>query len=113
MTTLTSPHPQSPPVVASAAAWLAVFLSPTAYFALLILAERWHVPAPPAELVVALFCLIPLVALVVCSRWAWRSGRDRRQQVVRLILTILGMALQCGVLLLIIISAITVAISLP
>jgi len=72
----------------------------------------WHrlqLPAPPAAVVVALFRLIPVVALWVCSRVVWR----KKPGAGWLALTVLAMALQVGLLLLIIVSAITVAISLP
>ena len=95
----------------SVALWLAVFLSPTGYFLLLMMADRWHVPAPPEGVVVSLFVLIPLVALLVCGSAVWRSKWDRRRRVAGLVLTVLGMALQVGVLLVIIVSAIAVAIS--
>jgi hypothetical protein len=103
--------PRSLPVWWSAAVWLAVYLSPTGYFLLLMIADRWHVPAPPEAVVVSLFVLIPLVALMVCGCAVWQSKRDLRRRVIGLILTVLGMVLQMGVLLVIIVSAITVAIS--
>ena len=104
-------HPRTLPMSSSVAVWLAAFVSPTVYFLLLILANRSRVPAPPAILVVSLFCLIPLVALLICGSVAWRSNLERGWRVGWLVLTVLGMLLQCGVLLVIIISAITVAIS--
>ena len=91
------------------ALWLAVFLSPTAYFLLLLAWHRLPLPAPPAVLIVALFCLIPVAALWVCGSVVWR----RTQRVARVILTVLAMALQVGFLFFIILSAIAVAISLP
>ena len=102
---------RSLPVWWSAAIWLAVFLSPTGYFLLLMIADRWHVPAPPEGVVVSLFVLIPIVALLVCGCAIWQSKRDLRRRVTGLVLTVLGMAVQVGVLLVIIVSAITVAIS--
>ena len=91
------------------AGWLAAFLSPTASFLLLTVWSRLQVPAPPAGFVVTLFCLIPVVALLVCGTVVWR----KKPRVGWLVLTVLAMALQVGVLLVIIVSAITVAISLP
>lgn len=111
MRAFTSQHPHSLPVWWSAASWLTVFLSPTAYFLLLMIADRWPVPAPPEGVVVALFCLIPVVALLVCGRVAWLSKLNLRWRVGWLVLTVLAMLLQCGVLFVIIVSAITAAIS--
>jgi hypothetical protein len=91
--------------------WLAAFLSPTGYFLLLMIANTLHVPAPPESLVVLLFCLIPVLALVVCGTVAWRSRLGLRWRVGWLIATLLGLLLQVAVLLVIIVSAITVAIS--
>jgi hypothetical protein len=60
-------------------------------------------------LVVALFCLIPLAALWVCGKIMTRKTGN----LGALILMIAAMALQIAFLLAIIVSAITVAISLP
>jgi hypothetical protein len=111
MSDLISQPTRSLPTSSNVAIWLAVLLSPTAYLLALILVDRWNIPAPPAIVVVALFCLIPLVALVACGRMAWRSPLERRWRVGWLALTVLAIALQCGVLFVIIVSAITVAIS--
>src|SRR5688572_18870824 len=104
-------NPRSGPVWLSAAIWLAVFLSPTGYFLLLMIADSWQLPAPPESLVVALFCLIPVVALLVCGRLAWMSKLNPRWRVGWLVLTVLGMLLQFGVLFVIVVSAITAAIA--
>ena len=113
MRALSVQPPRSLPVWLSAAVWLAVFLSPSAYFLLLVFWNRLRVPAPPAGFVVALFCLIPVVALLVCGTVVWRKKLTAGWRVGWLVLTVLAMALQVGVLLVIIVSAITVAISLP
>ncbi|MFO0980870.1 MAG: hypothetical protein U1E76_03810 [Planctomycetota bacterium] len=88
--------------------WLAVFLSPSAYFLLLVSWNRSQVPAP-GGVVVALSGLIPVVALLVCGTVI----RRKKLAVGWLVATVLAMALQVGVLLVIIVSAVTVAISLP
>ena len=103
--------PRSLPAWPGVALWLAVFLSPTGYFLLLMMADRWHVPAPPERLVVSLFLIIPVVALLVCGRAVWHSQPSLRRRVVCLVATVLGMLLQVGVLLVIIVSAVTAAIS--
>ena len=101
------------PVWSSAVIWLAAFLSPTGYVLAVITLSRLRMPAPPGWLVVALFCLIPLAALLVCSTVAWRSQARRGWRVGWLVLTMLAMSLQFGILVVIILSAITAAISLP
>ena len=106
-------HPQSLPAYWSVPGWLAVFLSPTAYVLLLIIVSRLQMSAPAGGIVVALFCLIPLAALLACGTAVWRAKRSLRWRVGGLVLTVLAMLLQCGVWFVIIISAITVAISLP
>ena len=111
MRALLFPHRRSLPGWLGVALWLAVFLSPTGYFLLLMMADRWHVPAPPESLVAALFLIIPIVALLVCGRAAWLSQPSLRRRVIGLVLTVLGMLLQVGVLFVIIVSAITAAIS--
>lgn len=98
-------HSQSLPV------WLAVFLSPTAYVLLLVIMARLQVPAPTEGLVVLLFCLIPVVALLVCGTAVWRSKITLGWKVGGLVLTVLAMLLQCGVWFVIIVSAISAAIA--
>ena len=111
MHALTPQYPRSQPAWSSVAIWLAVFLSPTAYFLLLSVWNRSQVPAPPAGFVVALFCLIPVIALLVCGTAVWRMKVRPSWRAGWLVLTVLAMALQVGILLVIIVSAITVAIS--
>ena len=91
--------------------WTAAFFSPTAYFLLLIIADRLHVPAPPDVLVVAMFCLMPVVALWVCCTMVWQATQGTGQRVAWLTLTVIGLALQVGALFVIIVSALTVMIS--
>jgi hypothetical protein len=95
------------------AVWLAVLLSPTGYFLLLMLVDRLEVPAPLEALVVLLFCLIPVVALLVCGILVWRSKLRVRWRVGWLVLTLLAMSCQVGVLVVIIVIALTSAIALP
>ena len=95
----------------SAAVWLAVLLSPTGFVLLVMIADRLQVPAPPESVVVSLFCIIPVVALLVCGMVAWLSKLNVRWRVGWLVLTLLAMLLQVGVLFVIIVSAITAVIS--
>jgi hypothetical protein len=102
---------RSLPVWRSAAIWLAMILSPTAYFLSLLIADRLQAPAPPERLVVALFCLIPFVALLVCGTVVWLSKLTARWRVGWLVLTVLAMSLQLGILFVIIVSAISAVIA--
>jgi hypothetical protein len=113
MRALIPQHPRSLPVGASAALWLAVFLSPTVYFLVMVVWNRSQVPAPPQGFVVSLFCVIPVVALLVCGAGVWRTKLRVGWRIGWLALTVLAMALQVGVLLVIIASAVTAAIALP
>jgi hypothetical protein len=90
-----------------------VFLSPTAYCLLLLVWYRSQMPAPPQGLIVSLFCLIPVVALLVCGTAVWRTDLRGSLRVGWLVMTVLAMALQVGVLLVIVVTAIKAAIALP
>jgi hypothetical protein len=109
--TLITQYLRSLPIRLRAAIWLAAFVSPTGYFLLLMLANRLQVPAPPEILVVSLFCLIPLVALLVSGSVVWQSKLTARWRVGCLIFTVLAMLCQIGILFIIIVSAITAAIA--
>jgi hypothetical protein len=111
MRALNPDRPQSQLVWLSVPVWLAMFLSPTAYVLSLMFMDRFQVPAPPDGFVVLLFCLIPIVALLACGTVVWRSKTSLRWRVGGVVLTALAMFLQCSVWFVIIVSAITVAIS--
>jgi hypothetical protein len=111
MRTLIPQYPRILPVWLSTAVWLAVLLSPTGYFVLLMIADRLQVPAPPERFVVLLFCLIPVVALLVCGTVVWLSQVRAPWRVGWLVLTVLAMLLQVGAFVVILVSAITSAIA--
>lgn len=92
--------------------WLAAFVSPTGYCLLLMLADRLGLAAPPESVVAAMFFGLPLVALAVCGWAVWSVNLSTGRKVVWLVFTVLGIALQCGAILALII-AVTAAISLP
>ena len=96
--------------ISALAVWLCAFFSPTAYFLLLVCANRFHVAAPPEILVASLFFFIPVAALLVCGYVAWRSGKTIARKIGWMLFTLVAMLLQFGVLLVIIISAISAAI---
>ena len=92
------------------AVWLCAFFSPTAYFLLLLFADRFHVAAPPEILVASLFFLIPVAALLVCGYIVWSSSKTFARKIGWMLFTLVAMLLQFGVLLVIIIAAISAAI---
>lgn len=92
------------------AAWMAVFLSPSAYFLLVVFWNRLQMPAPPAGLVVALFVLMPVVGLLVCGSVVWRKKLTVGWK-VGWFSTVLAMALQIGVLLVVTRALLITAIS--
>ena len=91
--------------------WLVVFLTPTVSLLLLVLIAQSQVGSPAAGVVVFLFCLIPVVALLVCGTTVWHSSMSLRWRLTGLVLTVLGMLLQCGFWLFIIVSLIAAAIA--
>jgi hypothetical protein len=118
MCALIPSHRQNLPVWLRAVVWLALLLSPTGYCLLLMITYRMQGPALPQSFVVLLqscvvllFCLIPVVALLVCGTVVWRSKLRVGWRVGGLVLTVLAMLFQVGALVVIIVSAITVAIS--
>ncbi len=113
MHTRTAPYLRKLPPWASLAIWFATLLSPTAYVLAVICLSRLQLAAPPAWFVVGLSCVIPVAALIVCSTVAWLSQTRRSWRVGWLVLTIAAIPLQVGMLVVIIVSAITAAISLP
>jgi hypothetical protein len=88
-----------------------LFCSPTLYFLLLLLVDRFQLPAPPALLIVSLFITIPIVALIVCGRTAWSLGTTKPRKIGWTAVTLLGITLQVAVLLVIVVIALTAAIS--
>ena len=91
--------------------WFLAFISPSAVFLLLVLANTFQVPSPPEFLVPALFILVPVGAVVICESVVWRSGMIGARRIGWMLFTLLALALQIGILLIIIIEAIAVAIS--
>jgi len=93
--------------------WSLAMLSPTGYGLAVICLCRLQVPTPPAWFVIALSCVIPVAALIFCWLVVWLSHLGRGSRVGWLVLTTLAMAAQVGLLLVVLASAITAAISLP
>ena len=102
--------PNSGKSISTLALWLCAFFSPTAYCLLLLCANRIHVAAPPHVAVASLFFLIPVVALFVCGYVVWRSSKTITRRIGWMVFTIVGILLQVGVLLVIIIAVVGAAI---
>ena len=92
------------------AVWLSAFSSPTAYFLLMLVADRVRVPAPPEALVAALFFLVPLVGLVICESVVWTSSMTVPRKAGWMLFTLVAMSLQFGILLVLVIVATSAAI---
>jgi hypothetical protein len=63
------------PVWFAVPVWLIAFLSPTAYFELLVLADRHIISTPPSVVVWAIFYLIFVIALLLCGAVSWHSSK--------------------------------------
>ena len=87
------------------AVWLVAFSSPTTYFLLLLLADRFHVAPPPEQFVGILFYLIPLLALLVCESVVWVSTKPVARRITWMIVTLFAMLVQFGIILAIIVMA--------
>ena len=94
----------------SAGVWLVAFISPSAYFLLIVLANKFQIPSPPASLVALLFCLIPVVALLVCGSVVWSSNMTVAHKIAGLLVTLLAMLLQLGILV-VVIRSILIAVT--
>jgi len=102
------PHPRrSVPVWLSAVVWLSGFLSPTACFLLLLLANKLQINLPQTFAWSLLF-VIPVVALLICESVVWSCSKTVGRKVGWMILTLLAMLLQFGIIL-VILRAILVA----
>ena len=87
------------PAWLSAVAWLSVFLSPTAYFLLLLIASELQIPKVPMALIASLFFLIPAGALIFCEWVVWTRSRTAGGKIGGMVFTLLAMLLQFGIIL--------------
>jgi chromate transport protein ChrA len=99
MSAMISQSRQSLPAWLGVLVWLVTFVSPSAYFVLLLLAERFHVSAPPQAIVWSLFFLIPIVALVICGAVVWRLTKKTLVRMGWLGFTLFAMVIQFGLIL--------------
>lgn len=90
----------------SVTAWLGAFVSPTVYFLVLMIADRFHVPRNlPEGFIASLFYLVPLLALLICVSVVWRSGTTVPCKIAWMVLTLFAMVIQFCVILAIIVAA--------
>ena len=97
--------PRSLPVWLSVVVWLSAFLSPAAYFLLILLANKFHIPSPPETFVWSLYYLIPVVALLICESVVWSYSKTVGRKIGWMLFTLFAMLLQVGILLAIIVMA--------
>ena len=86
----------------SLAVGLPAFFSPTVYFLLLMLLDRFHAKSLPDNFVASLFYLIPAIALLVCGSVVWLSSMTIARKTGWMLFTLFAMLLQIGALLAII-----------
>ena len=101
---------RSLPVWLGVVVWLSAFLSPTAYFLLILLANKVQVPSPPAKVVWSLFFLTPVVALLICESVVWSCSKTVGRKIGWMLFTLLAMLLQFGIILVILRMIIVTAI---
>ena len=91
---------RSVPVLLSGVVWLSAFLSPTAYFLLVLLANKSQIYLPKT-LVLSLFFLIPVIALLICESVAWSCSKTVGRKIGWMLFTLLALLLQLAILLVI------------
>jgi len=96
------------------AIWLFAFLSPTAYFLVLLFAARLPISrSVPEALVVLLFCVIPVLALVVCESLVWSARVTVAWKIGAMSFTLLASVLQFAIIVVILRAILITAISYP
>ena len=93
---------------AGVAVWLAAFLSPSAFFLLIILLSNSRAINPAEMVVWALFVLVPAGALMVCEWVAWSCSRTVRWRIGWMVFTLVALGVQFAVIV-VILRAILVA----
>ena len=105
------PQPRrSLPIWLSTVVWLSAFLSPTAYFLLLLLASKFRIPKLPEIFIWSLFFLIPVVALLICEAVVWSCSKTVGRKIGWMLFTLLAMLLQFAIMLAILRAIIVTAI---
>ena len=91
---------RSVPVLLSVVVWLTAFLSPSAYFVLVLLASKSQINLPKT-LVLSLFFLIPVMALLTCESVAWTCSKTVGRKIGWMLFTLLAVLLQLAIILVI------------
>src|SRR5437899_2369106 len=84
----------------STVVWLSAFLSPTAYFLLLLLASTFQINLPET-VAGSLFFLIPVVALLICESVVWSCSKTVGRKIGWMVFTLLAMLIEFGIILVI------------
>ena len=90
--------------------WLLAFLSPTAYFLLILLGNKFQIPGLPAKFAWSLFFLVPAVALLACESVVWSCSKRVGRKIGWMLFTLLAMLLQFAIILVILRMIIVTAI---
>jgi len=77
---------------------LSAFLSPTAFFLLLLLASKFQINLPQT-FTGLLFFLIPVAALLVCEWVVWSCSKTVGRKIGWMLFTLLAMLLQFAMIL--------------
>ena len=101
---------RSLPFWLSVVVWLSAFLSPTACFLLLLLANKLQIPNLLAKFLLLLFFLIPVVDLLICESVAWSCSKTVGRKIGWMLFTLLAMLLQFAIILAILRAIIVTAI---
>ena len=101
---------RSLPFWLSVVVWLSAFLSPTACFLLLLLANKLQIPNLLAKFLLLLFFLIPVVDLLICESVAWSCSKTVGRKIGWMLFTLLAMLLQFAIILAILRTIIVMAI---
>ena len=81
--------------------WLLAFVSPSACFLILLLANDLQISGVPTALAWSMIFLSPLIALLICEIIVWFRSRSASHRLTWMAFTLLAMIFQCGVILLI------------
>ena len=80
--------------------WLSAFLSPTACFLLLLLADKLQISLP-GTFVWSLLFVIPAVALLICESVVWSCSKTVGRKIGWMVFTLLAMLIEFGITLVI------------
>ncbi|HET9804949.1 MAG TPA: hypothetical protein VFP96_17040 [Candidatus Acidoferrum sp.] len=78
--------------------WLCAFLSPTFYFLLLLLANKFQIRLSQA-FALSLFFLVPVIALLSCEWAVWSCSKTVGRRIGWMLCTLLAMLIQCAIIL--------------